>query len=126
MRQIITLPFCNLEINNQIVIATINEGIHLTLDMSEEIILAVFNSLGDKPTIYITNRVNSYSVDPTLYSSLIKVKNIKGFGIVIHENNTSKSVEVESLFYKNKFEYFNSIKDAKLWGNKRLANSLAS
>jgi len=107
MYKTVKLSFCTLDIRNRIVIATINEGIHLNYELSEEIILAVFNLIGDKPTVYITNRINSYSVDPTLYTEVSKVNNIIGFGIITTTEVISDVVQVEKLFYKNNFRLFN-------------------
>jgi len=32
--------------------------------------------------VYITHRVNSYSVDPTIYISVSKIENLVGFAVV--------------------------------------------
>jgi len=120
MYKTIKLSFCTLDIRNRIVIATINEGIHLNYELSEEIILAVFNLIGDKPTVYITNRINSYSVDPTLYTEVSKVNNIIGFGIITTTEVISDVVQVEKLFYKNNFRLFNNTEDAISWASNLL------
>lgn len=120
MYKTVKLSFCTLDIRNRIVIATINEGIHLNYELSEEIILAVFNLIGDKPTVYITNRINSYSVDPTLYTEVSKVNNIIGFGIITTTEVISDVVQVEKLFYKNNFRLFNNTEDAISWASNLL------
>lgn len=120
MYKTIILPFGKLKIENRIVIAEINEGVHLTLELSEEIILSVFNSIGDQPTMYISNRINSYSVDPIIYNTVSQIKNILGIAVVNNIENVKNSVQIEKLFFKNKFKHFNTIDEAISWSNDQL------
>jgi len=120
MHKIIRLPFCSLEIRNRIVIATIDADVHLTSELSEEMVLAVFNAIGDKPTVYLTNRINSYSVDPTLYTNISKVENIIGFGVISQLENKPNQTSIEKLFYKKNFQLFNNLEAAVVWANKTL------
>lgn len=120
MNRLIKLHFCELDIRKNIVIATINEGVHLSLELSEEMVIAVYNIIGDKPTVYISNRINSYSVDPILYTNLSKIENIIGFGIINFTSKKSRCSEVEKLFYNKRIQHFDNITTALLWAKKRL------
>ncbi|WP_055446127.1 hypothetical protein [Lacinutrix mariniflava] len=121
MNKTLTLSFGKIQIENRIVTAEINEGVHLTLELSEEIVLSVFKSIGDKPTIYISNRINSYSIDPTLYSTISNIKNIIGIAIVNDMEIFESSVQIEKFFFKNKFKHFNTLSSAISWAEKELA-----
>ena len=125
MSTTIKLNFCSLEIfkKNKIVIGTINEGVHLTPELSETIVLTVFKHLGDHPMVYITNRINSYSIDPTLYTNISKIKNIIGFGVVCNKTRKTEISEIEKLFYKNKFKLFETMDNAMFWAIKTLEHN---
>lgn len=124
MTKIVKLNFCTLDINSRdnIVIGTINEGVHLTSKLSQIIVLTIFKYLGDLPMVYITNRVNSYSVDPTMYKTISKIKNLVGFGVVCPKNIKADIAKIEKLFYSNKFQEFKTLDEAMIWAKKLLKN----
>ncbi|WGD34447.1 hypothetical protein [Olleya sp. YS] len=114
------LKFCTLLFSDNYVISTINEGVifgkvESRLQSSE--ILDVFN---DKPFVYISNRINSYSVDPTIYIESSQICNLSGFAAVIGEFS-NRNVEVERLFLNKPFESFSNLEDAKIWANNILS-----
>ena len=102
MTHIIELSFCTIKINENIVIGTINQGVHLNLELSKEIVVTVYKYIGNNPVVYITNRINSYSVDPTLYKYISKISTIQAFCVVHQKTSMNDSSVIENLFYKNR------------------------
>ena len=63
LETVVKLKFCTLSFYDRYVIAEINEGVHLDHQHNEALIEITENHYS-KPFVYITNRINSYSVDP--------------------------------------------------------------
>lgn len=79
------------------------------------ILLKVIKMVGTKPVVYISNRVNSYSVDPNDYKYLEMIPNLKGIATVSYNNITKSSAKLEQKFFKKPFRDFESLDDAKFW-----------
>lgn len=108
------LPFCTLLVSNNIIIAEINEGVVLNQDMSDDIIYFSSVVFKNNPFVYITNRINSYAVDPTIYKGVSQVETLKGFAVV-STTLSARNAEIERLFLNKPFEIFSDLEDAKLW-----------
>jgi len=102
------------------VIAEINEGVHIDLKSSQEF-FKIANAFyaNNKPFGYISNRINHFSVSPldfANYSS--KLENIKAFCAITYDNYYDKmNVEIERRFYTKPFYSTNEIEDAINWTN---------
>lgn len=96
------------------VIAEINEGIHMDFEKSKEHIQLIQRFYGNrKPFGYVCNRVNTFSVSPLDY---IKFNNALGnleiYGI-IHSNHFDKlNFDVEKRFCNKPFLAFNDVESA--------------
>lgn len=115
-------PFCTIDVYNDYVISRINKGIHLTPDKNrilEDIANDYFNN---KQFVYITHRINSYSVDPSIYLQTSKVKNLIGFAVVAEVPLAKGNAEVEKLFLKKPFEIFSDLDDAIEWAKSLVPN----
>ena len=108
------LSFCTLLVSNNIIIAEINEGVVLNQDMSDDIIYFSSVVFKNNPFVYITNRINSYAVDPTIYKGVSQVETLKGFAVV-STTLSARNAEIERLFLNKPFEIFSDLEDAKLW-----------
>ncbi|MFQ3239580.1 MAG: hypothetical protein ACI9NI_001889 [Olleya marilimosa] len=108
------LSFCTLLTSDNIIIAEINEGVVLNQDMSDEIIYFSSVVFKNNPFVYITNRINSYAVDPTIYKGVSQVETLKGFAVV-STTLSARNAEIERLFLNKPFEIFSDLNDAKLW-----------
>lgn len=108
------LSFCTLLTSDNIIIAEINEGVVLNQDMSDEIIYFSSVVIKNNPFVYITNRINSYAVDPTIYKGVSQVETLKGFAVV-STTLSARNAEIERLFLNKPFEIFSDLNDAKLW-----------
>lgn len=79
------------------------------------ILLKVIKIVGIKPVVYISNRINSYSVDPNDYKYLEMIPNLQGIATVSYNNFTKNSATLEQKFFKKPFRDFESLDDAKFW-----------
>ncbi len=113
----VNLSFCTLEIYNNIVVSKINEGVVLTQDLINEMVETIVPSFNNLPFVYITHRVHSYSVDPTVYISVSKIENLIGFGVVSTNHMALSSTDVERLFLKKPFEVFSELDKGIQWAN---------
>ncbi|WP_299886563.1 hypothetical protein [uncultured Lacinutrix sp.] len=116
MKQI-ELPYCSLKIEGQIIISIIKEGIHITEAVSKEIINTIKEYIKNKPFVYISHRLHSYSVDPITYLSISKINELLGFAVVSNNSLSLQNIEIEKLFLKKPFESFDLYDDAINWAN---------
>ena len=107
--------FCEVELFKNYMIVAINEGIHLEPDHNEILVNIVDTYFRNKPFVYITNRKNSYSVDPAIYLKTSKIENLEGFAIVTKKYNAKINAEIERMFLTKPLEIFGELKDAIDW-----------
>ncbi|MEO9077323.1 MAG: hypothetical protein ABI263_08520 [Gelidibacter sp.] len=101
-------------------IVIINEGITVSPKHNTVLINVVDTYFKSTSFVYITHRINSYSVDPSTYLETSKIKNLKGFAVVSTDYKAKSNVEVEKLFLNKPFETFDDLKDAVTWTNSLL------
>ncbi|SHJ54429.1 hypothetical protein [Aquimarina spongiae] len=99
-------------------ISEINEGVIVDLKMT----LEVTNTLTKKyygrkkPFVYITNRVNSYSMDPTIHFETAKMlPNTLGYAIVTYDKTNTDVANLEKAFLKIPIQIFHSLDQAVQW-----------
>jgi hypothetical protein len=108
------------DIYNNLMVATINEGITLTLERAFELIGISEIHFRNKNFVYITTRKNSYAVDPTIYSQIFFLENLKGIAIVSTKDIDAHNIKIEQHFYKKPMQLFSTLEDAKAWANNLL------
>ncbi|AGC75918.1 hypothetical protein LX97_00599 [Nonlabens dokdonensis] len=69
----------------------------------------------DRELMYISNRVNSYSVDPLIYREIAKIENLIGLAIVVDTDMKMKTAMYEKQFYSKPYEVFYTMNDAIIW-----------
>lgn len=97
------------------------EGATLSYRSGFTLLVKGLNIYGATPWIYISNRVNSYSVVPTDYKYLNKVPTLKGLVIVSQEKSKMNNAHLEKEFFKKPFIIVSSLAEAYEWGKERLA-----
>ncbi len=101
---------------NTIVVFEANEGVTLSYKTGFSILVKCLALIGTKPCVYISNRVNSYSIKPMDYKYLNKVPTLKCCGIVTYSEVGHSNAELESKFCKKPFRIFGNLTEAVLWG----------
>lgn len=119
---IVKLKFCTLSFFDNYVISVINEGEHVDYTLNK-ILIKKIEKRFNKPFIYITNRINSYSVDPNIYPRTTEVKNLAGFAVVSKAHMAKVNAQIEQMFFGKPFEIFSEMEEAIAWAKKILKQS---
>ena len=111
--------FGNYYLYNGYVIAEINEDVIYSWENHGKIvtqdILKLYENNGSE-LVYITNRVNNYSVKPTGWLHFFKNSHsLKGYGIVSYNKIGFHNGLLEKLFLKTNMVRFNDLENAIFW-----------
>lgn len=107
---------------DNIVVGEFYQGVHVTKENAIEPIHIAQQIYGDyKPIIYISHRVNSYSMDPVGYMEVVEMfPNFKGFAIVSQNKYRRMIASLEKLFIKKPIGVFDNMDSAFFWAEKLL------
>lgn len=109
------LNFCELHVYEDYVISIANEGVTITPEHNQELIKLVETYYPKRDFVYISYRLNSYTVDPLTYFETSKIENLKGFAVVSKAYIARANADVEKLFLDKPFEIFDDIEKAISW-----------
>lgn len=115
MAKVVKFDFCEMTLFEKHLVVVMNEGINLTPDHNQILVEISESHFNGRPFVYITNRVNSYSVDPKIYFETAKIENLKGFAVVSKNYKAKSNAEIEKMFFNKPFEIFSNIEDAVNW-----------
>jgi len=118
------LSFCRLELHKNYVFAVMHEGIVVDEKNNTILIEIIENHYRNIPFVYITHRINSYSVDPTVYRRTSKIKSLVGLAVVSSMQTQKISVAYEKHFFSKEFCHFHSLKEAIAWKDEILKTYL--
>ena len=104
--------------NHMVVI--FDEGATLTLERAYQIIGISEIHFRDTNFGIISLRKNSYAVDPTIYSYLRELKNLKAFAIVSVKEVDMHNFKIEKLFYKKPMKFYIDYNNALAWVQRRV------
>jgi len=110
--------------NKNIAVVEIKEGVTLSYITGMSLLLKGVTVFGNRPWVYISNRINSYSVVPTDYKYLHRIGTLKALSIVTHEEGGKLKPHVESIFCKKPFDIFDELEEAMEWAEKALKQTL--
>lgn len=98
-------------------ILEVNEGIHFNWDKLNELLNSIRDHYGPhKQLAYIANRVNSYSIDPVLWSYFDKDDSILvAASIVSYRNSTAMSATIEKQLANISLKRAKSLNEAIEW-----------
>lgn len=117
MKEILTFDFCDMTIYDNYILVVIKEGVNV-IPKHNDVLVEVTNTyFVDKPFVYITHRINSYSVDPKVYFKTSKIKNLKGFAVVSNNFQAKKNAQIEQRFFNKPFKIFTKLSDAFTWAD---------
>lgn len=117
------LKLGELRYNNQYIVVVFNEGIDVNFDNFGEIADIIKSQYGTRPFGYISNRINSYSIDLSDAEKFNKMfPNAKACATVAHSSMTERIFEIEERFFKFNRRAFRNIEDAIDWVEDTLSN----
>ncbi len=108
--------FGKITILDNIMLTVINEGIIVDSEIINLLIELDSTYFKDKPFVYVSQRKNSYTIDPTIYLKASKSKNLIGFAVVLDNLSIMDHTEIEKLFLNSiPFEVFDNLDIALNW-----------
>ena len=113
--QTIVFPFGTVLLYENYLVSEINEGETVTIEHNLELVKLSESFYSDRPFGYITNRINSYAVDPKTYIETSKIENLVGFAVVAQEELMMSNTQIEKLFLKKPVEVFRNLENATVW-----------
>ncbi len=117
LTKVVEMEIGNYFFYDNIVIVEAKEGIMLSYKRYLSVILLILNITERKPWIYISNRINSYAIQPLDYKYLNKIPSLKALGIVNYTESGYLNSEFEAQFCKKPFRVFHNLTEAVIWGN---------
>lgn len=110
-----THEFGVLEIYDFYVKAIMFEGVTVEPKHNEVLLSIAKKYYSGKNFGYITHRINSYSVDPTIYVETSKIENLAAFAVVSEDPLNLSNIKIEKLFMKKPFQSFKKMGEAIDW-----------
>tara|TARA_B100000795_G_C22682764_1_gene392395 strand:- start:289 stop:687 length:399 start_codon:yes stop_codon:yes gene_type:complete len=114
----VILPFGKFYFFKHFVISEINEGVHFDwnkVKITAEIMTNHYGAINN--LTYISNRINSYSIEPQSWLKFDRYQLVKSTGIVAYDKKGGISVVLERLFSKGSIKIFRSLKKAIEWAS---------
>jgi len=114
IQQIIKTNVGTLYFFNNIVIAEFYEGEHVSFKNSTDVIKSIFNYFGtEKPFGFISNMVNSFSIEP-LDTLRFKgeINNMVAYAVVSYNEAGKMNALIENSFFKDENICFNDLNEA--------------
>tara|TARA_R110000796_G_scaffold37722_3_gene95129 strand:- start:83975 stop:84376 length:402 start_codon:yes stop_codon:yes gene_type:complete len=98
-------------------VAEVKEGIAFSFENAKEILGLAKMYYGNKtPFVYITNRKNSYSFNPTSHFKTVPLfPNLKGFAAVVYDSINQEIAVMEQSFFSKPVNIFYNLDDAIDW-----------
>ena len=105
-------------------IVRINYGVSLDYESASPILeLAYFYYNDQKPFVYITDRINSYSFNPTAHFTTTRnFPNVKGYAVIAHNSLKRNIAVMEQQFLDIPKKIFTSVEDAIKWAEQIIHN----
>jgi len=114
------LDIGKVQVFDNYMVAIFDEGITLTLERVYQIIGISEIHFREKKFGFISLRKNSYAVDPTIYTYLRELVNLKAFAIVSIKEMDMHNFKIEKLFFKKPMKFFIEYTNALAWVKKRV------
>jgi len=110
-------PFGNFYFFETFLIAELNEGVHFDWEKIVDAMSDLINFYGEGVKLaYLSNRVNSYSMDPNSWEKIYKKYNvIIASAIVSYNNFTFMNASLEKGFSKKSIKRCLSLDEAIKW-----------
>ena len=98
-----------------LLICEIMDGVNLELETFSEFLGITERYYKERPFVYISQRKNSYAVDPMLYPMISRIEMLKGIAIVSNKEVDVHNLKIEKYFFQKPMELFNDLLEAVEW-----------
>ncbi len=113
-----------IQVYDNYMVAIFDEGATLTLERAYQIIGISEIHFRNKDFGYISLRKHSYAIDPTVYSYLRELENLKALAIVSIKEIDMHNFKIERLFYKKPMKFFIEFDNALAWVKRRVKSTI--
>ncbi len=110
-----TLDFCDLDVYDDYVISRIHEGVVTKPEMLKVFLKLMYVHYKNKPFVYVSHRIHSFSINPAIHAQSSKIPNLLGIAVVSTDPMQNEQIKMEKLFFKKEFELFQTIDEALIW-----------
>jgi hypothetical protein len=114
------LEIGTVQVYDNYMVSVFDEGATLTLERAYQILGIAEIHFRDKDFGYISLRKNSYAIDPTVYTYIRGLANLKAFAIVSVKEIDMHNFKIEKLFYKKPMKFFIEFDNALAWVRRRV------
>ena len=113
----VEMPFGNFYFFERFLVSEINQGVHFSWNKVKKVAEIASNYYGENNKIvYISNRVNSYSIEPQSWLKFDKEYNFfKASAIIAYDMKGGLSVVLEKLFSEKRIRKFTDLDSAIDW-----------
>lgn len=122
----IELEFTILEFHSNYVVSRVRENVVFSKRQVTDLVEVCSDFYKRKNFVYLSQRVNNYNVDPTIYLNIGDVMNLAGIGIVSANIAAIKMANFEQNFSKVPFSVFLEMNDALEWVDELLGKKKAN
>ncbi|WP_296316709.1 hypothetical protein [Winogradskyella sp. UBA3174] len=117
MKESLQFDFCDMTIYDNYLVVVIKEGVNITPNHNNVLLEVADKYFSEKPFVYITHRINSYSVDPKIYYETSQIETLKGFAVVSSNYKAKINAQIEKMFFNKPFEIFTDLDNAISWAD---------
>jgi hypothetical protein len=121
--KVLQFDFGQLTIDDHIIIGEVTQDRHVEMDVVSVVIETANKYFHGEPWAYISNRTNSYSLNPNVHQNASRIeKNMVAFAIVANSELKQKIAAIEHLFVGNDycFHVCGSLNEAVEWTKEKL------
>ncbi|BAO54314.1 hypothetical protein [Nonlabens marinus] len=117
------LGYAQVYIFQNYLINQINDGVNVGMEHVEVLRDMITEHFGNRKMVYISNRTNSYSVNPLVYPLVGRIRNLEGMAIVTNSRLNIQNANFEKVFYHKHFEIFQTMDEAIVWATELISSA---
>ncbi len=126
IKPVLELEFGRVWFLENILIAELDEGILFDVENNRKLLEIGSETFRDQPYGYISNRKNSYAVNPMVYIESANAPYLRAIAVVSKSDICKQNAVLERQFYKenNHFEVFSELEEAIDWMKSHLREQI--
>lgn len=113
--KIIDLGFSVIELFPNYLVNHSREGIVMDSDEINSLFVIFDSYYSNRKFGYISNRIQSYTVNPLIYKTENSHRNLAALAIVCYSKNCEQNIDYEQSFSNLSFNKFQDLQQAKKW-----------
>jgi hypothetical protein len=109
-----------IQVYEDYMVSIFDEGATLTLERAYQIIGISEIHFRNRNFGFISHRIHSYAIDPTVYTYLRQLDNLKAFAVVSNKEVDMHNFRIEKLFYKKPMKFFVDYANGLNWVRRKV------